>query len=132
MPSKFTTFLTSILALLSLETFIATSPNQSMLTKSTIKYQLLEPVSPDRIEGSGTQIMENSPCPGSQKSLLSPNFSPTKHISQTSLACLPLYAYFTEDQALETRLRELGKFGTPRAVWTQSVQPKLQDLKLSI
>jgi hypothetical protein len=56
MPSKFTTLLTSILALLSLQTFIATSPNQLAFAKDTIKYQLPGRVSPDQTDGSGTWV----------------------------------------------------------------------------
>ncbi len=49
MPSKLTTLLTSILALLSLQTFIATSPSQSALANETINYQASEAVSSDKI-----------------------------------------------------------------------------------
>lgn len=121
MPSKFTTLLTSLLALLSLQTFIATSPNQSVFAKNTIQYQPPGRISPSRTEGSGTRSLGDESCPGSQKSLFLATLSPTKHIGQTSLARPTLYAYFTGDQALEIRLRQVGKLGV---VWKQTIQPK--------
>ncbi len=127
MPSRFTTLLTSILALLSLQTFAATSPNQSAFAKNTIKYQPPGRVSPGRTEGSGTRSIEVISCPGSQKALFLATLAPTQHIGQTSLARPTLYAYFTGNQALEIRLRQagdLGKVGASGAVWKQTFQPK--------
>ena len=127
MPSKFTTLLTSILALLSLQTFIATSPNQSAFAQNTIKYHPPGRVSPGRSEGSGTRSVEIITCPGSQKSLFLATLAPAEHIGQTSLARPTLYAYFTGTQALEIRLRQvgdLGKIGASGAVWKQTFQPK--------
>lgn len=121
MPSKFTTLLTSIVALLSLQTFLATSPNESAFAENTIKYQPPGRISPSRTEGSGTRSIGDASCPGSQKSLFLATLSPTKHIGQTSLARPTLYAYFTGDQALEIRLRQVGKLGV---VWKQTLQPK--------
>lgn len=121
MPSKFTTLLTSILALLSLQTFIATNPNQSAFAENTIKYQPPGRISPSRTEGSGTRSMGYTSCPGSQKSLFLATLSPTDHIGQTSLARPTLYVYFTGDQALEIRLRQVGKLGV---MWKQTIQPK--------
>ncbi len=121
MPSKFTTLLTSILALLSLQTFLATNPNQSAFAENTIKYQPPGRISPSRTEGSGTRSMGDASCPGSQKLLFLATLSPADHIGQTSLARPTLYAYFTGDQALEIRLRQVGKLGV---VWKQIIQPK--------
>ena len=121
MPSQFTTLLTSILTLVSLQTFIATSPNQSAFAKNTIKYQPPGRISPGRTEGSGTRSIGDISCPGSQKSLFLATLSPTKHIGQTSLARPTLYAYFTGNQTLEIRLRQVGKLGV---VWKQTLQPK--------
>lgn len=121
MPSKFTTLITSILALLSLQTFLATNPSQSAFAENTIKYQPPGRISPSRTEGSGTRSIEDASCPRSQKSLFLATLSPTDHIGQTSLARPTLYAYFTGDQALEIRLRQVGKLGV---VWKQTLQPK--------
>ena len=126
MPSRFTTLLTSILALLSLQTFTATSPNQSAFAKNTIKYQPPGRTPPGRTEGSGTRSIEVISCPGSQKALFLATLAPTQHIGQTSLARPTLYAYFTGNQALEIRLRQVesGKAGASGAVWKQTFQPK--------
>ncbi|MCX5962002.1 MAG: DUF928 domain-containing protein [Cyanobacteria bacterium] len=121
MPSKFTTLVTSILALVSLQTFIATSPNQSAFAKNTIKYQPPGRVSPGRTESSGTRSIGDTRCPGSQKSLFLATLSPANHIGQTSLARPTLYAYFTGNETLEIRLRQVGKLGV---VWKQTIQPK--------
>ena len=131
MPSKFTTLLTSILALLSLQTFSTASPTQSAFAKDTIQYKPPGRVSPGRTEGSGTRGLEGLKCPGSQKALFLETLAPTQHIGQTSLARPTLYAYFTGNQSLEIRLRQVesGRLGVSRAVWKQTFQPKTPGLQ---
>jgi Domain of Unknown Function (DUF928) len=129
MTSKLTTLFTSALALLSLQAFLSTSgPTalQAAFAGNAIKYQPPGRSTPKRTEGSGTRSADGVTCSGKSEKLFVAALSPTQHVGQTSSPRPTVYAYFSGSQALEVRLREIGK--SP-AVWSQTIQPKQPGLQ---